>query len=217
MFNNLSREELERIACSTRKIDVGKGDILFHKDDPCHGFYLIVAGKIKLLVVSASGNEKVVEILSTGHTFGEAVMFMDKPYPVSAQALQRSHLIHVAKSAMFEALDSNPLFARKLITGLSIRLHQHVRNQELNSLLSGKQRIADYLLGLIPPAEINTPEPSLTLPTSKNTIASHLGITPEHFSRILHEMIDSGLLAVNRKNIRILDISRTRRLLDTNT
>lgn len=214
MFSSLAMPELSRLAHAARKLSAGKGEILFHKDDACHGFYLIVSGKIKLVLSSAGGNEKVVEILVPGHTFGEAVMFMDKPYPLSAHVLTDSVLVYVTKTSIFEALESNPLLARKLITGLSIRLHQLVQNQEFNSLRSGKQRVADYLVRQLPAEENSSPTPSLVLPASKGTVASHLGITPEHFSRILHELIDSELITVNGKNIQILDLPEIKELID---
>ncbi len=214
MFGCLSPEEIGKLSHSARKVKADKGDILFHKDDPCHGFYLIVSGKIKLVFNSSAGNEKVVEILMPGQTFGEAVMFMDKPFPLSAQVLNDTLLVYVTKSSIFQALESNPLLARKMITGLSIRLHQLVQHQEYNSLRSGKQRVADYLLRQISAAEKEKSQPTVILPATKGTIASHLGITPEHFSRILHELIEIELIAVSGKNIRILDMEEIQYLVD---
>ena len=49
--------------------------------------HVVVYGRIKLSFVSASGMEKVVDIISPGESFGEAVMFLEKPHVVTAQAL----------------------------------------------------------------------------------------------------------------------------------
>lgn len=206
LFSHLSPDDLCRVAQSARKVKAGKEEILFHKDDPCHGFYLIVSGKIKLFFNSAIGTEKIIDILMPGQTFGEAVMFMDKPYPLSAQVLSDSVLIYIPKNAIFQAIDTNPLFARKVITGLSVRLHQLVQNFEFNSLRSGKQRVADYLLKQILPADAGQSSVFINLPANKRTIAAHLGITPEHFSRVLHELVDSGLIAMRGKQIEILSL-----------
>ncbi|MGC4062995.1 MAG: helix-turn-helix domain-containing protein [Aquabacterium sp.] len=43
------------------------------------------------------------------------------------------------------------------------------------------------------------------MPASKGTIASLLSVTPEHFSRILHDLQARGLIAVQRRQIHILD------------
>src|SRR5574343_1933881 len=78
LFNSLAPEEIARIARGTREIHVSKGDILFHKGDLCTGFHLLVYGQMKLAFTSQQGSEKVVEILTQGQSFGEAIMFMDK-------------------------------------------------------------------------------------------------------------------------------------------
>jgi CRP-like cAMP-binding protein len=44
------------------------------------------------------------------------------------------------------------------------------------------------------------------LDVPKRLIASRLGIQPETFSRILHRLIDSGVIAVQRRNIEIIDL-----------
>ena len=49
---------------------------------------------------------------------------------------------------------------------------------------------------------------TVSLPFSKSTLASLLSVTPEHFSRILHELQSRGLIAVDRRDIHIPDVER---------
>ncbi|MCY1452456.1 Crp-like helix-turn-helix domain protein [compost metagenome] len=44
----------------------------------------------------------------------------------------------------------------------------------------------------------------VVLQVSKRLVASKLGIQPETFSRILHRLVESGLIAMERRDIRIL-------------
>ncbi len=214
LFASLSRQEIERMAEPARRIYAEKGEILFHKGDPCHGFYLIVSGKVKLVINSAFGNEKVIEILMPGQTFGEAVMFVDQPYPLSAEALSDAQLIYVTKTSMLQALESNLPLARKMITSLSTHLHHLVQTQEFNSLRSGRQRVLDYLLRQICPKQVYSSQPIIQLPASKGTIASHLGITAEHFSRVLHELAECELIVLHGKNIQLINMARIQKILD---
>ena len=48
------------------------------------------------------------------------------------------------------------------------------------------------------------------LPTSKAVVASRLNVTPEHFSRILHDLSEKGLIDVVGREIRILDPAKLR-------
>ena len=51
---------------------------------------------------------------------------------------------------------------------------------------------------------------TVTLPTNKGIIASRLNLTQEHFSRILHELTELGLIVVEGRKIHIPDIDRLR-------
>jgi len=135
-------------------------------------------------------------------------MFMEKPYMVYAQALSDSLLLHISKTVILEELEKDPKLGRKMIAGLSIRLHHLITDVESYSLHSGRQRIIGYLLR----DNIGSKEKSLTitLPTSKGVIASRLNLTQEHFSRILHELSDKGLIVVKGRKISIPDVEKLR-------
>ena len=211
LFNGLAPEEISRIARSTREIHASKGDILFHKGDACTGFHLLVYGQVKLAFTSQQGSEKVVEILQQGQSFGEAVMFMDKPYIVFAQALTDSLLLHVSKQAVLDELERDHNLTRKMLAGMAMRLHQLMNDVESYSLHSGKQRIIGYLLRELSEADQNGTAVAVTLPTNKGVIASRLNLTQEHFSRILHELTELGLIAVEGRKIHIPSVANLRK------
>ena len=52
---------------------------------------------------------------------------------------------------------------------------------------------------------------TVSLPVSKATVASRLSLTPEYFSRVLHELESAGLIEVDKRDIRILDPRRLMR------
>jgi CRP-like cAMP-binding protein len=210
LFSDLAEQDLERIAAGTTTVHAQKGEILFRRGDPCHGFHVLVYGQIKLGFTSAQGAEKVVEIIGPKQSFGEALMFLERPYIVSAQALADSMLLHVAKTTVFNEIASDPLFARRMLGGLSRRLHGLVSDVESYSLRSGAQRVIGYLLRDDRSQGSATDTLEVTLPTTKNIIASRLNLTPEHFSRILHELSSASLIEVDGRTVRILDADRLR-------
>jgi len=209
LFNGLEPPEIARIARGTREINAARGDILFNKGDVSTGFHLIVYGQVKLAFTSAQGGEKVVDIIGQGQTFGEAVMFMEKPYMVFAQALVDSQLLHISKSVILDELEKDPKLGRKMIAGLSTRLHHLITDVESYSLHSARQRIIGYLLR--DNLDKNGTSITVTLPTSKGIIASRLNLTQEHFSRILHELSEIGLIVVEGRKIAIPDVEKLRR------
>ena len=206
LFSDLAPAELDRLAAGTTELHVARGEIVFRRGDPCVGFHTVVYGQVKLAFTSSQGDEKVVEIIGPGHSFGEALMFMEKPYIVSAQALADTLLLHVAKATVFDQLDRDSQFARKMLAGLSRRLHGLMGDVEGYSLRSGTQRVIGYLLK----GEPSEDGDQVTLSASKTVIASRLNLTPEHFSRILHDLSDKQLIAVQGRNITILDSEKLR-------
>ena len=210
LFKETSPEEIERIAQGTRALHLARGEMLFHRGDSCEGFHLVAYGQVKLAITSPQGVDKVVEVIGPGMSFGEAVMFLEKPYPVYAQTLSDSLLLHVSKSVVFAEIERNPQFSRRLLGGLSRRLHGLVSDVEAYSLRSGAQRVIGYLLRDVRVAEPGANGGEVTLPISKGVIASRLNLTPQHFSRILHELAAQGLIAVQGRKVHVTDLARLR-------
>ena len=205
LFRELADEEIERVAAGTRELRVKRSDILFQKGDPSRGFHIVVYGQVKLMFITPQGDEKVIEIMGPGQSFGEAVMFMDKPYPVTAAVLVDSMLLHVAKDVVFEEIARDPVFARRMIAGLSRRLHHLITDVESYLMRSATQRVIGYLLRPDHEHDDSGGQTSVTLPASKSVIASRLNITPEHFSRVLHELTEARLIEVAGRSVSILD------------
>lgn len=206
LFNELAPEELDRLAQHTTEHRVERGDTIFRRGDPCVGFHIVIYGQVKLAFMSANGDEKVVEIIGPGHSFGEALMFMEKPYIVTSQALADSLLLHVQKTAIFEELEHDPKFARKMLAGMSRRLHGLMADVEAYSLRTATERVIGYLLKDEPQGDSDT----LTLQANKAVIASRLNLTPEHFSRVLHSLADKQLISISGKTITIHDVNKLR-------
>lgn len=208
LFSELAPDHIAQIAEATREKRLAKGEMLFQKGDLPRGFFVVVFGQVKLAFPSSQGNEKVVEILGPKRSFGEAVMFIDRPYPVFAEALSDSLLLHIARNAVFELLESDPSFARRMLAGMSMQLHSLVCDVESYSLRSSTQRVIGYLMQHCPPEGDCEGPLEISLPTSKQVIASRLNLTPETLSRIFHDLADAQLITVHGKQIRIPDLRR---------
>ncbi|MFA5521471.1 MAG: Crp/Fnr family transcriptional regulator [Castellaniella sp.] len=204
LFQGLSTTELDELARATTQVRVARGELIFQQGDPCVGFHIVMYGRIKLMLTSPLGGEKVVRIIGPGGSFGEALMFLEKPYIVSSQALEDTMLLHIAKDALFAELDRRPVLARKMLASLSKRLHSLMADVEAYSLRSGAQRVIGYLLKGY--EAVGTGR--FRLPTSKAVIASRLNLTPEHFSRILRELSEQELIRVQGRDITVLDMEK---------
>lgn len=211
LFSGMPESELTRMAevCALRKLS--RGEVLFTGGQTCEGLYLVADGQIKLCAKSDAGQEKVIEVVGEGDCVGDALMFTDAGHGVHASALCDTLVLVVPRHVLLDELEHNPALAIRMLTGLSRRLNGLVREIEAVTLHSGVKRVVDYLLRAEAPRNEAAPALSsrtVSLPASKGTIASLLSVTPEHFSRILHELQAKGLIAVQRRDIQILDAQK---------
>ncbi len=188
---------------------LGKGEVLFLKGDPVMGLYIVVFGQIKLAVQSAQGGEKIVEIIGQGQSFGEAVMFLGWPYPVSAEALAGSLVLYVPGERINAMLAEDASFARRMLAGLSMRLHSLVQDVESYSLSSSIQRVIGYLLQQCPEAG-GEALAEIVLPASKHVIASRLNLAPETLSRVFTELTCAGLISIDGRKIAVPSVTKLR-------
>ena len=146
LFKELASDELDRIASNTQEVRAERAEVLFRRGEPALGFHIIVFGQVKLAFSSPRGDEKVVDLIGPGQSFGEAVMFMERPHVVTAQTLSDSLLLYIPREIVFQELERDPRFVRRIIAGLSSRLHRLMSDLESDSLHSGTQRVIGYLL-----------------------------------------------------------------------
>jgi CRP-like cAMP-binding protein len=208
LFAGLARHDLARLAAGAVQLEAPRGTSIFRRGEPCTGIHVIVNGQVKLVLHSAQGAEKVVELLGCGQNLGGPFMFLNRPHRATAEALEDSTLVHIAKARVLAELEHHVGFARRIIADLSHRLDYFISDLESVTLRSGTERVVGYLLTNVRVCPRNGA--AVTLPATKGIIASRLSLTQEHFSRILHELAAAGLIGVDGRAIRIPDVERLR-------
>jgi CRP-like cAMP-binding protein len=198
LFEGLGPEGLARLASATTRRGLKRGEVLFHEGEPSTGLYALVYGSVKL----ATRARRVIDIVVAGRSFGEPVMFMEKPWIVTASALADSLVLHVAREAVFAELERNPRFARRIIGTLAERAEGLVRQLETRAAGAAAQ-----------PSARAGGEASITLPAAKKALASQLNLSPEHFSRVLRELSQRGLIENHGRRVWLRDPARLRQLL----
>lgn len=207
LFGGLTSEELERLAlgCALRRLQ--RGDAVFRVGEPCNEFHLVVMGQVKLFALSPAGQEKVIELVGPGHSFAEALMFIGKPYILNAQALTQTLLLSVGKQAIESEIQRDYRFSMRMLACMSRRLHGLIHDIEAGALRTGTQRVIGYLLREQQPNDSQAAEShTVSLPVSKATIASRLSLTPEYFSKVLHELEQAQLIRIDKRDIHITDL-----------
>lgn len=213
LFQEMKEPELLRLAKGSRLRRLARGEDVFRIGEPCTEFHVTVSGQVKLFAISPQGQEKIIEIIGPGNSFAEALMFLERPYIIGSQALTDTLLLSVSRDAVLREVQGDPRFCMRMLAGLSRRLHGLVNDVQAYALHSGMERVIGYLLRDLPDdaREGAAEAASVVLPVSKAAIASRLSMTPEYFSRVLHELESQGLIAIDKREITIPDPARLAR------
>lgn len=88
LFSSLTFDQLRDVSERARSVVLHEGETLFRQQQAAREFFLLDKGRVKLALMSAEGNEKIIDLVSPGQSFAEAVMFSgQKTYPVTATAI----------------------------------------------------------------------------------------------------------------------------------
>jgi CRP/FNR family transcriptional regulator, dissimilatory nitrate respiration regulator len=199
LFKSLDRATLERLAGAALRLALKRGDRVFSTGDPVTGMYVLVYGKVRLMAHGPRGR-RLTSVVEAGASFAEPMMFLEQPAIVDAEAVSDALVLHVPKQAIFDELDRNPLFARRIIAALCERVHGLVRDAERHAISNGRERLIQYLARN---ARDEADGAIVDLPGPKAVVAAHLHLTAEHFSRLLHELASEGLIQVRARRIAI--------------
>ncbi len=120
-------------------------------------------------------------------------------------------MLSVSKHSVLQEIERDPKFCMRMLAGLSRRLHGLVNDVQAYALHSGVERVIGYLMRDLPETarrRTTSGATRVTLPVSKAAIASRLSMTPEYFSRVLHELEAKGLIVIDKRDIHIPDPKR---------
>jgi CRP-like cAMP-binding protein len=203
IFRQLAPGKLARLARRSRAVSVPRGATIARRGERLEGLVGVLQGLVKLTLRGDS--EKVLRLVGPGETFGESSVLLGQPMPADAIALADSSLAIVPCAPLLALVDSDRAFARELLGSVSRRLHALIADFEATTQHGARERLAAYLESLAPPGG----EPaSVRLPATKTVIAARLGVTKETLSRLLHQLAEEDLIAVERSDITLLDRRR---------
>jgi CRP/FNR family transcriptional regulator, dissimilatory nitrate respiration regulator len=202
LFEGLPPDQLADLASIAIEKPFARGQTIFSEGDPGTGFYVAVAGRVKIYKISAEGKEQILHIFGAGEPFGEAPVFEGRKFPAHAVALDDSRCLFFPRQAFINLIKSNPSLALNMLGVLSRRLRRFTVLVDDLSLKEVPGRLAAHLLYL---SANQRGADNLELEIPKGQLAGLLGTIPETLSRILTKMVKQGFIESEGARIKILD------------
>jgi CRP-like cAMP-binding protein len=209
LFSDLDAGQFDGIIRHTRRVLLQENEVLFKQRQPAREIFLLESGQIKLARVSPDGQEKVIDLISPGASFAEAVMFScDRTYPVTATAIVASRVWSIDAEHYAGILRQSTDACFAVMAQMSRRQHWQIAELDRLTLHNATFRVVSYLLDQVPSTHLVTSE--IQLETPKHVIASRLSITPETLSRTFAKLSREGYIDIMDNMIRLNDIERLR-------
>jgi CRP/FNR family cyclic AMP-dependent transcriptional regulator len=179
-----------------------KKQTIFAQGDAADAVFYIRKGKVALAVVSHSGKEATLGILSDGDFFGEACLAGQPLRIAAATAMTDCDLLRIEKKAMTQTLHRehawSDMFVAYLLTR-NIRYEEDLVDQLFNS---SEKRLARILLLLAHFGKEGAPE-TVIPKISQETLAEMVGTTRSRVSHFMNRFRQLGFVDYDQSGLQV--------------
>ncbi|WP_439107812.1 fumarate/nitrate reduction transcriptional regulator Fnr [Congregibacter sp.] len=205
-------DELDRIVQRSKPLQ--KGQHLYRESDGFESVFAVRSGTIKAYRTTDDGREQV-----TGFYFPGEILGMDgisnNAHASSAKALETASVCEIPFSSLEKLSASMPQLQRHFFQLMSREITEDQQLITLLSKSSADERVAALLLSVSTRnARRQLSATQFRLSMSRVDIGNYLGLTVETVSRVFSRMQKLDVLAVENKEIEILDIEALRKIAD---
>jgi CRP-like cAMP-binding protein len=206
IFNELSDQELEKIAGLGVRKKYKKGSIILLEEETGAALFVIVSGKVKIVRMDDDGREVILSILGESDFFGEMAILDGLTRSASVVATSKSELFMIHRRDFLKLLNDYPMVAIALLRELTGRLRKADAQIKSLSLKDAAGRVANVVLqladdiGMFRKGRVEIDE----LPLQQD-LANMAGTSRETISRMIHKFIQKGYLQLQGNKLIIND------------
>ena len=185
-----------------------KGEHVYRAGDPFDSLFAVRSGFFKTTLLNEDGRDQVTGFHMGGELMGLDGISTDK-HPCDAVALEDSELCVIPFARLEELSRETPSLQRHIHKIMSKEIVSDQSVMMLLGSMRAEERIAAFLLNLSQRMTARGYSPSeFYLRMTREEIGSYLGLKLETVSRVFSRFQNDGLIAVQQKHIRILDIPK---------
>ena len=195
------------------RIRIEKGQVLYQHGDALDALFGLRTGSLKTQITEASGQHQITGFYLPGEIIGLDGM-MEGAHTSSAIAMEDSEVCVVRLDTIDEISRFVPSLQqqiRRLMSKEIVRSHQVLL--ALGSMRS-EQRLAAFLINLSQRlTALGYSSSEFIMRMSREEIGNYLGLTLETVSRLFSRFAREGMIRVNQREIKIIDIAALNELV----
>lgn len=195
LFKNLSASCLEALEKDSHTLECGAGHLFYAAEQMGRVLFVLEKGSIRTFRACRDG-KLTIAVLHAPAIFGEMGCFGRGKYHSSAEALQASRVRMISRDRLQALLECAPEVSNELFDLMSERWLHFLHKVETLARKGLIPRLATLLL--------ETAEKDVVAGLTHKDLASHIGAHRESTTAALGELQRAGIIAIERKKIRIL-------------
>jgi CRP/FNR family transcriptional regulator, cyclic AMP receptor protein len=205
-FSGLDAASLESVGRGMRSRRFRRGEVIFHQGDPGDALFIVMAGAIKIMLPSETGDEAILATLKAGDVFGELALLDGAPRSASATALEPTETMVLQRDRFRQLLATEPTIRDALLAALSSEVRRLTTQVEDLHFLDVTGRLAKCLVRLAGEGSREaTGQRRLRGPLSQSDLAAMVGCTRQSVNRVIGQFTDDGLIRIERDSIVVMD------------
>jgi CRP/FNR family cyclic AMP-dependent transcriptional regulator len=202
LFATISEEQLRMLTTMVTRRSASRNTTIMSSGDATDSLYIVLSGRLKVMMSDSEGKEVILAILGPGEFFGEMGLIDDEPRSASVVTIEPCELLSIAKRDFKRVLTENSEMAMAVMRGLVRRLREADRKIGSLALLDVYGRVARLLLDM---AENVNGEKIVTKRLPKQDIAKMIGASREMVSRVMKDLQTGGYIEMRGSNIVLRD------------
>ena len=202
LFSVLSEHQLGLLTAAVSRKSLPRGTTVFAAGDVTDSLYVVISGRLKVMMSDDEGREVILAILGPNEFFGEMGLIDDHPRSASVVALEACELLSLSKREFKRCLAENFEMAMTVMRGLVMRLREADQKIGSLALMDVYGRVAHLLLEM---AETVNGQKVVTKKLAKQDIAKMIGASREMVSRVMKDLQSGGYIEVRPGAIHLHD------------
>ncbi len=202
LFAGFPEDQLRMLTMAVTRKSAPRSTTIMAGGDPIDSLYIVLSGRLKVMMSDAEGKEVILSILTPGEFFGEMGLIDDEPRSATVVTIEPCELLSIAKRDFKKCLAENFEMAQAVMRGLVRRLREADRKIGSLALLDVYGRVARLLLDM---AENVDGEKMVTKRLPKQDIAKMIGASREMVSRVMKDLQTGGYIEMRGSSIVIRD------------
>lgn len=180
-----------------------KRELLYEEGSRSYRIFVVLKGVVKTYRAHKSGKELITSLHKSGDFLGFTSILENVPYQETAEAIEDVVIVGLVKSRLQEVLENSHHLSIELMQLFSNDL-AHIKEQLLQMAYSSvRKKTAQTIIEF---AHILCDDSHKNICIARNDLASVAGIATETLIRTLSEFKHDGLIAIEGRNIKILDL-----------